>query len=834
MAEQHRRMVSMLRTPDGQGGDRGAARSRVRGPRRSLLVLAVLLSWGLVGCFSGSGEGTPVKGGLPKQPCSTGYPPSDVRQHADTCGVMPLLIPKDPHDAKIPHEPRVGVVELDLYIEGDHTCGIGGDNGGALCAVDDNRPFVGPSSPDPHADPTRNRVHILIDFAAQTINVQISPSCRIHFVDLPLAGPTGLKPGKECFAPKNIGQGTDLSLTAPKPGMLQVKLNVLQTAYWVPEKVGQIENTFDLTPRGDGSLDFTARGTRFPDLALIRDGVVGCADRQNDIKKAILPAIGPNERQYACHLQPVTASCSAGQPPDDVRHGANTCISTIAGTGVMCPSPGPGVACAGGGLATQADFSGLDSPRGVAVDAKGNVYVADNGGDRVEKVSPNGTFVTVAGTGSECGVGSCGDGGPATAARIDDPEGVAIDGAGDLYIATSIDNKVRKVASDGTISTVAGTGTQCATPTSSCGDGGPATAAQLSDPRGIAVDGAGNLYIADTDANKIRKVTPGGTISTIAGDGLGCVDPSAPENSPISPCYGPSIVATAAPLNQPDGVAVDTHGNVYIADTFANRVRKVTPDGAISTIAGTGTGGGCDASGNTLACGDGGSVTDATLNLPSGVAADGHGDVYIADTWNSLVREVTADGAISTIAGSLALSNYTNKCPSSISGCGDGGSAARANLTTPYGIALDGYGTVYVADTYDHKVRKFQVSSGVAQSQPAALATPTQTASLPTTSTPTTSSQSSYSQCDPNVSVSRGECQFAENTFYEYWLDHGASTFSVYSPADGTAFTVVCSVGNEISCTASQGTIVHFSQTSISRYTQAQADTYSGSHSLGP
>lgn len=401
---------------------------------------------------------------------------------------------------------------------------------------------------------------------------------------------------------------------------------------------------------------------------------------------------------------PGKAACTDRQPPGGVRAPANTCISTIAGTGAPCPTPSPGT-CAGGGLAVKAQFGGPPSPSGVAVDAQGTVYIADNGGDRVDRVSPTGKFATVAGTGAPCGVGSCGDGGLATSAQLDDPEALALDAKGNLYIATSIDNKVRKVASDGTISTVAGTGALCTTPTSSCGDGGPATAAQVSDPRGIALDGAGNLYIADSGDNRIRKVSSDGKIFTIAGNGTGCLDPSAIETS-LSPCYGPTTVATAAPLNHPLGVAVDRTGNVYIADESANRVRKVTAAGTISTVAGTGAGGGCDATGNILHCGDGASATTSTLNLPAAVAVDRQGNLYIADTRNNIVREVTTGGTISRVAGSLVLSGYTNACQSSTASCGDGGPATSAELSQPQGIAVDGHGNIYIADTWDREVRK--------------------------------------------------------------------------------------------------------------------------------
>ena len=256
-----------------------------------ILVLTSVLS----ACFSG--EGTPVTG-PDKASCAAGYPPSDVRRPADTCGVRPLNIPKNPFNASIPRDPAAGAVDVDLYIEGDHTCGIGS----GLCAVDDNRPFVARNGRDPHASPTRNRVHMVLDFRSQMIRIQVSPSCRIHAVDVPVAGPVGFNGKKECFASNDIGQGTDYSLTADG-GAVTVKLNVLQTAYYAsPLKLGQIENTFLFEPHSDGSVDFAVQGTNFPDLAVIRHGVVACADPANHITAAVLPAIGPNERRYNCRL----------------------------------------------------------------------------------------------------------------------------------------------------------------------------------------------------------------------------------------------------------------------------------------------------------------------------------------------------------------------------------------------------------------------------------------------------------------------------------------------------------------------------------------------------
>src|SRR5437773_1742222 len=292
------------------------------------------------------------------------------------------------------------------------------------------------------------------------------------------------------------------------------------------------------------------------------------------------------------------------------------------------PSPLPG-----GAITTYAgrDFSGdggpataarLLAPAGVALDPAGNLYIADTADHRIRKVTPGGTISTYAGSGN---FGFSGDGGPATAAELNFPRDVALDPAGNLYIADHDNGRIRKVTSGGTISTYAGSGSRGLS-----GDGGPATAAQLYSPHGVALDTAGNLYIADS--NRIRKVTPGGTISTYAGTGTG----------PFSGDGGP---ATAAQLSSPAGVALDLTGNLYIADDGNCRIRKVTPGGTISTYAG---GGG----GTPGFLGDGGPATAAYLNNPVGVTLDPAGNLYIADLGNARVRKVTPGGTISTYAGS--------------------------------------------------------------------------------------------------------------------------------------------------------------------------------------
>ena len=273
-------------------------------------------------------------------------------------------------------------------------------------------------------------------------------------------------------------------------------------------------------------------------------------------------------------------------------------IKTVAGNGI------PGYSGDGG----SAINAGLFYPQGVAVDASGNIFISDYYNNRIRKVSTSGIITTVAGTGTG---GYSGDGGLATSANLLLPQGVAVDGSGNIYIADYYNNRIRKVSTSGIITTVAGSGTG-----GYGGDGGTATSANLNLPQGVAVDASGNIYIADNGNNRVRKVSPSGIISTIAGNGTGGFS-------------GDGSAATSAKLNSPAGVAVDGSGNIYIADYNNNRIRKVNSSGIISTIAGNGTGG---------FSGDGGASVNAQLFNPRSVALDGMANVYIADYNNSRIR----------------------------------------------------------------------------------------------------------------------------------------------------------------------------------------------------
>jgi len=277
------------------------------------------------------------------------------------------------------------------------------------------------------------------------------------------------------------------------------------------------------------------------------------------------------------------------------------------------------------GLLTRVGGSNLrGSWLGIVADGNGAIFVAQS--NRVLKLAPDATVSTVvAGNGT---AGYSGDGGPATRAQLNFPEGLALDSAGNLYIADSNNNRVRRVALDGTISTVAGNGTA-----GYSGDGGPATDAQLNAPNGIAVDAANNLYIADYGNERVRKVGSDGIISTVAGKGHG------DSNCQTPPADGGP--ATSGQLCGLATVAVDMKGNVYISDGGNQRVRKVSR-GVISTVAGNGTAG---------YSGDGGPAVRAQLNFPDGIAVDSLGNLYIADSANMRIRKVAPDGIISTVAG---------------------------------------------------------------------------------------------------------------------------------------------------------------------------------------
>ena len=329
-------------------------------------------------------------------------------------------------------------------------------------------------------------------------------------------------------------------------------------------------------------------------------------------------------------------------------------ISTVAGNGTADYK-------GDGGLATDAE---IDLPGGVAVDHAGNLLIADTGNNCIRRVDANtGMISTIAGTGVD---GYSGDGGLATLARLLQPTSVSADAAGNVFIADTQNLRVRRVdVVTGLITTFAGNGHE-----GYGGDGGLATDAPLS-PYGIVIDPAGNLYVTDPTASRVRKVATTGVITSVAGDG--------------DTDDGDGGAALAHSLS-PGGVAIDAQGNVYITDTQASRIRKVDPDGVLTTIGGNGLQG---------YAGDGGAALAAELSSPRGIAVDGLGNLYIADELNFRIRRIDATGTITTVAG-----NGTS------GSSGDGGPAIDAELTTPVAIAIDALGNLYIADEEANRIRK--------------------------------------------------------------------------------------------------------------------------------
>lgn len=476
------------------------------------------------------------------------------------------------------------------------------------------------------------------------------------------------------------------------------------------------------TGSGNGTIAYTVAGA----TGVQRSGSITVAGQAFTITQAgIYPTIstlagGPSMPANAAAGASLSIPVSYGIAADSsgsvyfasptlnvvFKVGSNGVVTRIAGTG----SAGQ---LGDGGPALSAE---LNSPTGVAVDSSGNVYIADTGNERVMKVSASGTINTVAGDGRCC---NGGDGGPATLAGLYSPEGLAVDGAGNLYIADTGNHSIRMVNTSGIITTVAGTGFA-----GYSGDGGPAAGAKLNAPSGVAVDGSGNLYIADRGNYRIRMVSTNGTISTFAGNGKCCYGG---DNGP----------ATSALLYLPSSVALDAAGNLYIADASNNRIRQVNSSGTIATFAGTGIagfdgdGGGAnkaklwsplgvaaDTAGNlyitesgnlrvrriasdgTIATLVGGAINDGSkavsglLAQPSAVATDAAGNIYIADTNNNRVRMVSPGGVISTVAGT-GVSGFS----------GDGQAATSAQLNAPQGVAIDASGNLYIADTANYRVR---------------------------------------------------------------------------------------------------------------------------------
>ena len=312
-----------------------------------------------------------------------------------------------------------------------------------------------------------------------------------------------------------------------------------------------------------------------------------------------------------------------------------------------------------GHAATQAQ---LVEPCGISVDGKGNLFIADNSGQRIRKVNTTGIISTILGDGT---AGHTGDNGNTPWSEVRYPYDVAVDNHGNVYVADFGNNRIRKVDATGNITNYAGGGS------SYPGDGGLAIQASLTQPTGVAVDSFGNVYFSSSQ--RIHKIDPAGMMTLVAGTGTGGYS-------------GDGFAATLARLYDPRGIVVDDGGNIYIADFSNSCIRKVDPAGIISTIAGTDTAG---------YNGDNIQATAAQLNKPSAVTIDRVGNIYIADMFNYSVRKIVPSGIISTVAGTRVMG-----------GAGVGGPATAAQLNRPRGVAVDRSGNLYIGDSQNNHVKK--------------------------------------------------------------------------------------------------------------------------------
>jgi sugar lactone lactonase YvrE len=334
-------------------------------------------------------------------------------------------------------------------------------------------------------------------------------------------------------------------------------------------------------------------------------------------------------------------------------------VSIVAGNGL------PGYSGDGG----PANLASLTAPSGLAVDSAGAIYIADTANHRVRRVNPDGTIVTAAGTGTS---GNGLDNIPAVLSPLNGPSGVAIDPNGTVYFTDTNNHRIRAINSAGIVRTIAGS------PTAEVlGDGGPASQAMLHFPFGLHRDADGNLYVADASRNSIRKITPDGRISTVVGNG-------------VFGFSGDNVAATATALRFPYQAVTDPGGNLLIADHLNSRVRRVSPQGIITTVAGTGTPG---------FDGDGGPAAAARISAPGGIFADGILDFAFTDSYNGLIRRVR-NGSISTVAG-RGIPSLANDSR-----------AAFVELREPNGVAIDAAGDLYICDARNSRILKLS-SDGI-------------------------------------------------------------------------------------------------------------------------
>ena len=402
-----------------------------------------------------------------------------------------------------------------------------------------------------------------------------------------------------------------------------------------------------VTPDASSLLDLSAtnKGLLIPRMtAAQRDSIVNPAAGLQVYVKDSLPAIYYfNGSNWINSTYGLMVASGAGD------------VSTLAGTGTIGSADGAG---------TTASFRTLN---GIASDAAGNLYVADADNNKIRKITPSGVVSTFAGSGTPAFAD-----GPATTAAFNYPTSVALDAGGNVYVADYNNNRIRRITPAGNVTTIAGNGSY------GFADG-PALSASFAAPLGLATDPSGNLYIADADNNRIRKIT-GNTVSTLAGNGnSGSMD---------------GAIANAT-FSTPTGIALDATGNMYIADMNNHKIRKITPTGNVSTLAGSGSYGSTDGQG-----------TFASFSTPTSVAADAGGNIYVADGDNNKIRKITPTGIVTTFVGTGASGNTDGPAPG-------------ATFNAIYGVAVDATGNVYV--TADNRVRKIARKTIFPAADPALL-----------------------------------------------------------------------------------------------------------------
>ena len=420
-------------------------------------------------------------------------------------------------------------------------------------------------------------------------------------------------------------------------------------------------------PGGPGSVDGTGAAASFNQpsgVATDSGGNVYVADDGNSTIRKITPAgvvttlagtagiAGSTDGTGAAALfnNPLSVAVD-GTGNVYVADGANDTIRKITPAGMVTTFAGTaGMSGSADGTGAAARFFG---PWSVATDSAGNVYVADQGNATIRKITPAGVVTTLAGT---AGIKGSTDG-TGAAARFNDPLGVAVDSTGNVYVADSLNDTVRKITPAGVVTTLAGTAGMFGSAD------GTGAAARFTAPWSVATDGAANVYVADSFNDTIRKITPAGVVTTLAGTAgmSGSVDGT----------------GAAARFLRPLGVATDSAANVYVADGNNHTIRKITPSGVVTTLAGSAT---------VIGSADG-TGAQASFDNPSGVATDGAGNVFVADTFNSAIRGITSGGVVRTLAGTAGTGGSTD------------GAGAAARFSFPSGVATDSVGNVYVADS---------------------------------------------------------------------------------------------------------------------------------------